>query len=165
MSPRRCIAVMLTVFPAMLGVTVRTQSTIGREVSIPVHLVDGQEFATSLPDLIEHGRRLFTAAWTSQEGGGRPQTKGTGAPLSQSPGVVRRSERRSDRQDTSGSPSPAGQRRLVGAGVHRPQIARYHQRGGRPERRSARHAAARWLAGFLCWQSEVPDTEVVGHGT
>jgi hypothetical protein len=36
----------------------------------------------SLRDLLEHGRRLFTAVWTIQEGGGRPLTKGTGNPLS-----------------------------------------------------------------------------------
>jgi len=32
--------------------------------------------------LLEHGRMLFTAVWTIQEGGGRPLTKGTGNPLS-----------------------------------------------------------------------------------
>ena len=35
-----------------------------------------------LKELIAHGEKLFTANWTSQEGGGRPQTKGNGAPLS-----------------------------------------------------------------------------------
>lgn len=55
---------------------------IGREVAIPAHLQDGQEFQVSLRDLLAHGKQLFTANWTSQEGGGRPLTKGTGAPLS-----------------------------------------------------------------------------------
>lgn len=46
------------------------------------HLDEGDEFRISLKDLVEHGERLFAANWTSQEGGGRPLTKGTGAPLS-----------------------------------------------------------------------------------
>jgi hypothetical protein len=55
---------------------------IGREVSIARHFVDGDEFAMPLTNLIAHGRRLFEANWTVQEGAGRPLTKGTGAPLS-----------------------------------------------------------------------------------
>ena len=54
---------------------------IGQEVAIPRHLQDGEEFQISLEQLLEHGRNLFTASWTIQEGGGRPLTKGTGAPL------------------------------------------------------------------------------------
>lgn len=55
---------------------------IGQEVAIPVHLRDGQEFEISTNELIDYGRKLFTAMWTSQEGAGRPLTKGTGSPLS-----------------------------------------------------------------------------------
>lgn len=55
---------------------------IGREVAIPVHLQDGQEFQLSIPDLVKFGEKLFKANWTIQEGGGRPLVKGTGAPLS-----------------------------------------------------------------------------------
>jgi cytochrome c peroxidase len=54
---------------------------IGQEVAIQRHLQDGEEFQVSLAQLLEHGRNLFTAVWTIQEGGGRPLTKGTGAPL------------------------------------------------------------------------------------
>src|SRR6266704_3669986 len=54
---------------------------IGREVAVPRHLQDGEEYLLSLPQLVEHGKKLFTAVWTEQEGGGRPLTKGTGAPL------------------------------------------------------------------------------------
>ena len=57
------------------------QSSIGREVSVPVHLKDGQEFSIPLTELIAHGQLLFKANWTEQEGGGRPLTKGTGRPL------------------------------------------------------------------------------------
>jgi hypothetical protein len=63
-------------------VVVGTQSQIGREVAVPRHLADGEEFSIPLSALLEHGRALFTAIWTSQEGGGRPLTKGTGSPLS-----------------------------------------------------------------------------------
>jgi cytochrome c peroxidase len=56
-------------------------SSIGREVSVPVHLQDGQEFSTSLEALLAHGKLLFDANWTEQEGAGRPLTKGTGRPL------------------------------------------------------------------------------------
>jgi len=55
---------------------------IGREVAIPVHLQDGQEFEVPVAKLISYGRELFMAMWTSQEGAGRPLTKGTGRPLS-----------------------------------------------------------------------------------
>lgn len=55
---------------------------IGVEKSIPQHLADGQEFQISTAELIAHGKALFRASWTSQEGAGRPLTKGTGAPLS-----------------------------------------------------------------------------------
>jgi len=57
-------------------------SAIGREVSVPRHLSDGQEFTIPLAELLFHGKLLFNANWTEQEGGGRPMTKGTGRPLS-----------------------------------------------------------------------------------
>jgi hypothetical protein len=58
-----------------------SQSSIGREVSVPTHLQDGQEFSIPLSALLTHGLLLFNATWTEQEGGGRPLTKGTGRPL------------------------------------------------------------------------------------
>lgn len=51
--------------------------SIGREVSVPVHLKDGTEVSTPLGALLVHGELLFTANWTNQEGAGRPLTKGT----------------------------------------------------------------------------------------
>src|SRR5437899_5405455 len=56
-------------------------SQIGREVSIPRHLQDGEEFELSLPKLIAFGEKLFRANWTIQEAAGRPLSKGTGAPV------------------------------------------------------------------------------------
>src|SRR6516162_9604527 len=57
-------------------------SQIGREVAIPVHLQDGEEFTVSIPQLIQYGAQLFNAKFTAQDGAGRPKSKGTGAPLS-----------------------------------------------------------------------------------
>ena len=59
-------------------------SQIGREVAIPRHLQDGEEYQLSVPLLIAFGEKLFTARWTVQEGAGRPISKGTasGARLS-----------------------------------------------------------------------------------
>jgi Di-haem oxidoreductase, putative peroxidase len=57
-------------------------SQIGREVAIPSHLQDGEEFNTPVSQLIRFGAQLFNAKFTIQEGAGRPLTKGTGAPVS-----------------------------------------------------------------------------------
>jgi hypothetical protein len=53
-------------------------SQIGREVAVPRHLQDGEEYQITIPQLIAFGEKLFTAKWTIQEGQGRPNTKGTG---------------------------------------------------------------------------------------
>src|ERR1700756_5872512 len=69
----------------VIGIPVLGQgpgSQIGREVAIPVHLQDGDEFTVSIPQLIQYGAQLFNAKFTAQEGAGRPKSKGTGAPLS-----------------------------------------------------------------------------------
>ncbi|HZS53152.1 MAG TPA: di-heme oxidoredictase family protein [Bryobacteraceae bacterium] len=58
------------------------QSEIGREVAVPHRLQDGQEFDLSILELIRYGKKLFEARFTSEEGAGRPLTKGTGAALS-----------------------------------------------------------------------------------
>ncbi len=57
---------------------------IGSETGASRHLGDGEEFRLPLHQLIDHGRMLFDAAWTVQEGGGRPLTKGNGNPLAAS---------------------------------------------------------------------------------
>lgn len=54
---------------------------IGRELAVPDHLVDDQEFELPIPTLVKHGKLLFNANWTPQEGAGRPLSKGTGKPL------------------------------------------------------------------------------------
>ncbi len=57
-------------------------SQVGREVAIPSHLQDGEEFNAPVSHLIRYGAQLFSAKFTNQEGAGRPQSKGTGAPIS-----------------------------------------------------------------------------------
>ncbi|TLZ30453.1 MAG: thiol oxidoreductase [Gammaproteobacteria bacterium] len=57
-------------------------SQMGREVAIPRHLQDGEEFTTPLNQLIQYGAQLFSAKFTIHEGAGRPLSKGTGAALS-----------------------------------------------------------------------------------
>lgn len=53
----------------------------GIEVSVPEHMEDGEEFEVPIQTLNAHGAKIFSAMWTAQEGGGRPQTKGTGGAL------------------------------------------------------------------------------------
>jgi hypothetical protein len=50
-------------------------------VAVTRHLADGDEYTLPAHQLFAHGKLLFEAMWTGQEGGGRPLTKGTGAPL------------------------------------------------------------------------------------
>ena len=80
MKTRTLLALTLGASLPMMGQGAR--STIGQEVSVPVHLEDSQEFYISTQQLIKFGEKLFTAMWTVQEGAGRPLSKGTDAPLS-----------------------------------------------------------------------------------
>lgn len=75
----------LAVLCSLIAVAASGQSPssqVGREVAIPTHLQDGEEFTTPIRHLIEFGSQLFNAKFTIQEGAGRPQSKGTGAPIS-----------------------------------------------------------------------------------
>jgi hypothetical protein len=81
MSTKTLAGALAAFWLAAVG-TGASQSPIGRELAVPRHLVDGEEFTIPLRELLAHGQRLFTASWTAQEGGGRPLTKGTGNPLS-----------------------------------------------------------------------------------
>ena len=74
-----------SLFPLLVGIAAMAQSPgteVGHEVAIPTHLQDGEEFTTSIRQLIEYGAQLFNAKFTVQEGAGRPKSKGTGAPIS-----------------------------------------------------------------------------------
>src|SRR5579863_6152340 len=74
-----CGVVLLVLVAALKS---QSQSEIGREVAIPRHLQDGEEYDLSPSELIRYGKQLFEAHFTSEEGAGRPLSKGTGAPLS-----------------------------------------------------------------------------------
>lgn len=68
----------------MLGIDVDCEAPpveLGREVAMERRLENGEEFELPLRALMRHGGRLFDAAWTVQEGGGRPALTGTGDPL------------------------------------------------------------------------------------
>jgi len=67
---------------AMVAWAQNPNSQIGKEVAIPTHLQDGEEFNTPMSQLIRYGAQLFNAKFTIQEGAGRPLSKGTGAPVS-----------------------------------------------------------------------------------
>jgi len=71
--------------PFLVAIAASAQSPssqVGREVAIPVHLQDGEEFNLPVRPLIQFGAKLFNAKFTAQEGAGRPLSKGTGDPLS-----------------------------------------------------------------------------------
>src|SRR5262245_883371 len=57
------------------------QTAIGREVAVARHLQDDEEHSLSVADLFSHGKLLFNANFTDQEGAGRPLSKGTGKEL------------------------------------------------------------------------------------
>ena len=61
--------------------TVGSAEPLGSEQAVPRHLADGEEYRLDPRALIEHGRVLFDAQWTGQDGGGRPLTTGTGKAL------------------------------------------------------------------------------------
>jgi hypothetical protein len=58
------------------------RNSIGLELGLPVHMQDDEEYTAPLETLVEHGRRVFSANWTTAEGGGRPLMKGNGRMLS-----------------------------------------------------------------------------------
>jgi hypothetical protein len=67
------LATVLSFF--LLAFVARAQdaaSRIGREVAVPRHLQDGEEYQLSVPQLVAFGEKLFSARWTVQEGSGRP---------------------------------------------------------------------------------------------
>ena len=74
---QRGLLFLFVMSPLELGTPAIAQTTnlIGKEMAVPVHLQDGQEFETSVEHLISFGQTLFLARWTSQEGQGRPFTK------------------------------------------------------------------------------------------
>lgn len=77
------LILLMSVLPAMIGQgDSRRSSKVGRELAVPYHLIDGEEYRLSLSQVFNDGHLIFDANWTEQDGGGRPLTKGTGRPLS-----------------------------------------------------------------------------------
>src|SRR5258708_35856493 len=78
----RWCAFLTSFLVAMVAWAQNPSSQVGREVAIPSHLQDGEEFNTPVSQLIRYGAQLFNAKFTVQEGAGRPLSKGTGVPIS-----------------------------------------------------------------------------------
>ncbi|HEY2546442.1 MAG TPA: di-heme oxidoredictase family protein [Candidatus Acidoferrum sp.] len=57
----------------------QNKSLIGKEIALPRHLKNGEEYELSIQRLIAFGDKIFEAKWTIQEGEGRPLSKGTGS--------------------------------------------------------------------------------------
>ena len=97
------ILVVVTIAAVAVASYAVAAGKIGQEVAVPVHLQDGQEFQMTAAQLAAFGKTLFTAMWTSQEGAGRPMTKGTGNPISDltSPLVFPRNFNRISGPDTN----------------------------------------------------------------
>ena len=92
-------------------------TNIGEEVAVPRHLQDGEEYTIPMRALVDHGKQLFTALWTVQDGAGRPLTKGNGNPLTDptSPLVFPRNQNRISAPDSNGCVS-CHNRPFVGGG-------------------------------------------------
>lgn len=80
---------------------------IGSERALSRHLTDGEETRIALRDLLEHGKALFTANLTSEDGAGRPLTKGNGRSLAD-PGQPLRGARAFNRMSGPDANSCAG---------------------------------------------------------
>ncbi len=78
----RWFAFLTSFLVAMVAWSQNPNSQVGREVAIPIHIQDGEEFTVPIAHLIQYGAQLFNAKFTVQEGAGRPLSKGTGAPVS-----------------------------------------------------------------------------------
>jgi hypothetical protein len=58
------------------------EPALGEERAVTRHLEDGDLFRIPLREIIDHGRQLFSANWTDEDGAGRPFGTGAGKPLS-----------------------------------------------------------------------------------
>ena len=95
-----------------------SRGKVGQEIAVPVHVQDGEEFKTPVSELISFGEKLFAAMWTSQEGAGRPLSKGTGGSLSDpsAPLVFPRNFNRVSGPDTNSCSGCHNKPRLGGGG-------------------------------------------------
>src|SRR5438067_2478252 len=79
--PKYAVAIFIEIASLMLCSAPRVKaqaptsshrSNIGREVAIPQHLRDDEEFSLPPKELLEYGKKLSMANWTEEEGAGRP---------------------------------------------------------------------------------------------
>ena len=63
-TPEVCLKIGIIALALALSVSAQDNSLIGKEVAIPRHLQDGEEYELSIPKLIRFGESLFTAKWT-----------------------------------------------------------------------------------------------------
>ena len=59
----------LTTGVALDTITQADPALIGQEIGLPRHMEDGDELNVSIRALVRHGKQLFEAVWTPQEGG------------------------------------------------------------------------------------------------
>jgi cytochrome c peroxidase len=79
---RRLTGLILLLFSGLLLLAEeKPKRRLGEERAVPRHLEDGAEFSLPIEALVAHGRHLFEANWTPQDGGGRPLMKGNGRQL------------------------------------------------------------------------------------
>jgi hypothetical protein len=90
--------------PGLLPADPVSHAQVGRETSAYQRLEDGEEYTVSVSELVARGQAAFVANWTPTEGGGRPLTAGTGAPLANpaAPLVFPRNFNRVSAQDANG---------------------------------------------------------------
>jgi hypothetical protein len=95
---------LLSTLPFLLLLEAPAAAQIGFEGSSYERLNDGDEFDLPLEELLSRGQAAFNARWTVQQGGGRPQTSGVGAPLADpsSPLVFPRNFNRVSAMDSNG---------------------------------------------------------------
>ncbi len=77
----RGATIALCAVAAALAADPKPAPEIGRENGIARHLAEDEEFRIPIEELLVHGRSLFTANWTVQDGAGRPFSKGNGRSL------------------------------------------------------------------------------------
>jgi len=82
MDAAKCVIVGVGCLLALaFSAAAQPHAGLGVEVAVPRHLEDGEELEVPIQTLMSHGRLVFNAMWTGEEGGGRPQTKGVGTSL------------------------------------------------------------------------------------
>lgn len=105
---RRCAAYRVLgpalLLPGLLLLGTVALAEIGQELSTYQRLEDGEEYIVPVRELVARGQAAFVANWTPEEGGGRPLTRGTGAPLANpaAPLVFPRNFNRVSAQDANG---------------------------------------------------------------